>query len=58
MDLGPHAGFIVTAYAVASVVVAGLIASVVTDHRALTRSLEDLGRSGVTRRSSHREEPT
>jgi heme exporter protein D len=58
MDLGPHAGFIVTAYAVACVVVAGLIAWIVADHRAQTRSLEDLDRSGVTRRSSPRGEPT
>ena len=56
MDLGPHAGFIVTAYAVAGAVVAGLIAWIVADHRAQTRSLEDLDRSGVTRRSALREE--
>jgi heme exporter protein D len=56
MDLGPHAGFIVTAYAVAGTVVAGLIAWIVVDHRAQTRSLEDLDRSGVTRRSAPREE--
>ena len=56
MDLGPHAGFIVTAYALAGAVVAGLIAWIVADHRAQTRSLEDLDRSGVTRRSAPREE--
>jgi heme exporter protein D len=58
MDLGPHAGFIVTAYAVACVVVAALIAWIIADHRAQTRNLEDLERSGITRRSSPREEPT
>jgi heme exporter protein D len=56
MDLGPHAGFIVTAYAVAGAVVAGLIAWIVIDHRAQTRTLEDLDRSGATRRSSSHEE--
>jgi heme exporter protein D len=56
MDLGPHAGFIVAAYAVAVAIVAGLIAWIVIDHRAQTRILEDLERAGVTRRSSPREE--
>ena len=58
MDVGLHAGFIVTAYAVACVVVAGLIAWVVTNRRAQTRSPQDLDRSDVTRRSSPCEEPT
>ena len=57
MDLGPHAGFIVTAYAVAAAVVAGLIAWIVVDHRAQTRNLEDLDRSGITRRSVREEAP-
>jgi heme exporter protein D len=52
MDLGPHAGFIIAAYAVALAVVAGLIAWIVLDHRAQTRILEDLERAGVTRRSA------
>jgi heme exporter protein D len=52
MDLGPHAGFIVAAYAVAVVIVVGLIAWIVLDHRAQTRILEDLERAGVTRRSA------
>ena len=58
MDLGPHAGFIVAAYAVACVVIAALIGWIIADHRAQPRTLEDLERSGVTRRSSPREEPT
>jgi heme exporter protein D len=58
MDLGPHAGFILTAYAVACTVIAALIAWIIADHRAQTRSLEDLERSGITRRSIPREEPT
>jgi len=56
MDLGPHAGFILAAYAIALAVVAGLIAWIVLDHRAQLRTLEDLERAGVTRRSAAREE--
>jgi heme exporter protein D len=52
MNLGPHAGFIVAAYAVTLAVVAGLIAWIVIDHRAQTRILEDLERVGMTRRSA------
>jgi heme exporter protein D len=58
MDLGPHVGFIVAAYAIALAVVAGLIAWIVLDHRAQTRILEDMERAGVTRRSAAREEAT
>ena len=36
MDLGPHAAFIVTAYAAAALVVVALIAWVLLDHRAQT----------------------
>ena len=49
--LGPNAAFIITAYAVATVVVLAMIAWVVLDHRALKRSLALLERSGMTRRS-------
>jgi heme exporter protein D len=56
MDLGPHAGFILAAYAIALAVVAGLIAWVMLDHRAQLRVLDDLERAGVTRRSAAREE--
>jgi heme exporter protein D len=56
MDLGPHAGFIVAAYAIAFAVVASLIAWIVVDHRAQLRILDDLERAGVTRRSAAREE--
>ena len=51
MNLGPHADFIVAAYAVAAVVVAALIAWVALDHRAQKRSLERLEARGITRRS-------
>jgi len=56
MDLGPHAGFIVAAYAIAIAVVGGLIGWIVVDHRAQLRILDDLERAGVTRRSAAREE--
>jgi heme exporter protein D len=49
--LGPHAAFIVAAYAVALVVVLGLIAWVAADHRAQRRLLAELEADGVTRRS-------
>ncbi len=51
MNLGPHAAFIVAAYAAAIVIVAGLIVWVVLDRRQLTRALDDLEAQGVTQRS-------
>jgi heme exporter protein D len=51
MDLGPHAGFIVSAYAAAIAIVAGLIIWVVLDRRRLTRAVDELEAKGITRRS-------
>jgi len=51
MNLGSHAAFIVTAYAAATAIVAGMIAWVTLDRRQLTRELDDLEARGVTRRS-------
>jgi len=51
MNLGPHADFIVAAYAVTVFVVALLIAWVVLDYAAQRRVLGDLEERGVTRRS-------
>ena len=51
MNLGPHAAFIITAYAVAVFVLGGLIAWVVLDYRAQTHKLAALEARGVTRRS-------
>jgi heme exporter protein D len=51
MDLGPHAGFIISAYAVAIAVVAILVAWVVVDYAAQKRTLAELERRGITRRS-------
>ena len=51
MDLGPHAAFIVSAYAFAVLVVAAVTAWVVADHRQQARRLAELEARGVTRRS-------
>jgi len=51
MNLGPHAAFIVAAYAVTAFVITALIAWVVFDYRTQTRILEELEARGVTRRS-------
>ena len=51
MNLGPHADFIVAAYAVTLIVVAALIAWVLLDYSAQRRTLGDLEERGVTRRS-------
>jgi heme exporter protein D len=50
-SLGPHAVFILAAYAVTAAVVVGLIVWVMLDHRAQTRALADLDARGVRRRS-------
>jgi heme exporter protein D len=52
MNLGPHAAFIIAAYAAAVVVIGALIAWVTLDYRAQKRVLGDLDAQGVTRRSS------
>ena len=51
MDLGPHAAFIVAAYAAAVAVLGGLTAWVLFDYRAQRRKLADLEARGVSRRS-------
>jgi heme exporter protein D len=55
MDLGPHAAFIVIAYGFATLIVGGMIAWIIVDHRRQLRSLAELEARGVTRRS---ERPT
>ena len=51
MNLGPHADFIVAAYAVTLFVVAALITWVLLDYSVQRRILGDLEERGVTRRS-------
>jgi heme exporter protein D len=54
MSLGPHADFIVAAYAVTIFVIAALVAWVVLDYSAQRRILGDLKERGITRRSQHK----
>jgi heme exporter protein D len=56
MDLGPHAAFIVTAYAAAIAIVAGLFVWVALDRRILARALDRLEAQGITRRSERASE--
>jgi heme exporter protein D len=51
INLGPHANFIITAYAVAALVIAALAIWIVRDYAAQRRLLRDLEDRGVTRRS-------
>jgi heme exporter protein D len=51
MDLGPHAAFIIGAYAVAILIVAALIAWVLIDQRRQRQLLSDLEARGIMRRS-------
>lgn len=51
LDLGPHWGAIVGSYALAILVVAGLVAWVVVDHRTQRKLLADLEARGIRRRS-------
>jgi heme exporter protein D len=51
MNLGPHADFIVAAYAMTVFVVAALVAWVVVDYSTQRRILGALEERGVTRRS-------
>ena len=57
MNLGPHAAFILAAWGMSVVVVAGLIGWVIVDFRAQKRVLGDLEAHGVTRRSAAIKEP-
>jgi heme exporter protein D len=50
MNLGPHADFIILAYAVAGAVVGALIAWILLDYRAQKVMLADLEARRVTRR--------
>lgn len=57
-NLGPHASFIVTAYSLATLAIAAMIAWVVIDYRAQRRKLEQLEARGITRRSGRAAETT
>ena len=51
MDLGPHAVFILAAYAATAAIIGALIARSVIDHRAQVRTLAELEGRGARRRS-------
>ena len=51
MNLGPHADFILAAYAIAVAIIGALAAWVLLDHRAQRHILADLEARGITRRS-------
>jgi heme exporter protein D len=51
MDLGPHADFIVAAYAAAAIIVGALVLWVFVDYRSLARSIAELEARGAKRRS-------
>lgn len=53
MSLGPHAAFIIAAYALALGVIVALIVWIMADYRRQRRTLADLERRGVTRRSAN-----
>ncbi len=57
MQATAHLDFIVAAYAAAALVVAGLVAWVMLDHRAQLRTLADMEKRGFTRRSAGSAEP-
>ncbi|HKA75904.1 MAG TPA: heme exporter protein CcmD [Pseudolabrys sp.] len=54
MNLGPHADFVIAAYAITTFVVAALIAWVVLDYSAQRRILGDLEDRCVTRRATRK----
>jgi heme exporter protein D len=54
MNLGPHADFIVAAYAMTIFVVAAMVAWVALDYSAQRRILGGLEERGVTRRSQRK----
>jgi heme exporter protein D len=54
MNLGPHADFIVAAYAVTIFVVAALVAWVALDYSTQQRIIGDLEERGITRRSQRK----
>ena len=50
--MASHAGFILAAYAVAALVIGGLILRAALDYRAQSRALAELEARGARRRSS------
>jgi heme exporter protein D len=57
MNLGPHAPFILAAYAAAGAIVVSLILWIVVERWHLVRALGELEAQGFTRRSQSQERP-
>lgn len=57
LGLGPHASFIIAAYAVAFIALGGLTLATLADDRKQRRLLADLERRGITRRSAAKPRP-
>ena len=51
MNLGPHADFIIAAYAAGALIVSALVLWVFASYRALTRAIAALEARGTKRRS-------
>jgi heme exporter protein D len=51
MSLGPYASFIISSYALVTLVLLLLIGWIALDYRSQTRRLREFEESGVTRRS-------
>jgi heme exporter protein D len=51
LDLGPHTGFIVAAYAAAAIIVSALVLWIFAGYRGLERSIAELEARGTKRRS-------
>jgi heme exporter protein D len=51
MDLGPHAVFIISSYAIVAIVMIGLVAWLILDGRRQQHTLDELEARGVRRRS-------
>ena len=58
MNLGPHASFIIAAYAIAALVVIGLILWVEIDNRMQRQQLAKLKEQGASRRSEKTAAPS
>lgn len=52
LDLGPHASFIIAAYAVTALAVGALLFTTVEDDRRQRHKLTELERQGIRRRSA------
>jgi len=58
LDLGPHAGFILAAYGVATLVLGALTAWIQFDARRQRQMLTDLEAKGIRRRSARKSAAT